>query len=93
MTKAASGLSTVAEYERITSGKQGRFELRHGEIVEMTFPELRHSFVQARLREMISRAAGSQYWVHAEVAFRPLSEHELWGRGRSRRRSQALARF
>lgn len=78
MSNAATALLTVADYERLTAGRTGRFELRHGEVAGMTFPKLRHVFVQTRLREILDRLAGDAYWVATEVPFRPEAEHELW---------------
>lgn len=53
-------------------------ELRHGEIVPVTRPKLKHSLIQSSLREFFRTIAESGSYVEIEMAFRPLSEYELW---------------
>lgn len=69
---------TVAEYERITSGERGIFELRHGVILPMSFPKPPHKGMQRRLRVSMAGVAGPEYVVDTEYPFRPLPEYELW---------------
>lgn len=53
-------------------------ELRHGELVTVTRPKLKHSLIQRNLRELLQQFAEPGSYVDTEVAFRPLPEHELW---------------
>ena len=78
MSNAATALITVADFDRLTAGKKGRYELRHGEMVEMTFPKPRHNRAQRRLLHLLTRLAGEHYVVATELAFRPMPDHELW---------------
>ena len=78
MSNAATALITVADFDRLTAGKRGRYELRHGEMVEMTFPRPRHNRTQRRLLHLLSQLAGEQYVVATELPFRPMLDHELW---------------
>lgn len=53
-------------------------ELRHGELVAVTRPKLKHSLIQRNLRELLAPLAESGSCVDTEIAYRPLPEHELW---------------
>jgi Uma2 family endonuclease len=52
--------------------------LRHGELVTVTRPKLKHSLIQGKLRELLTKSAEPGSYVEIEVPFRPLSEYELW---------------
>lgn len=69
---------TVAEYERITANQRGLSELRHGAIVPMAFPKPRHNRSQHAACRALAEAAGEEWEVRMEQAFRPLAEYEVW---------------
>jgi len=70
---------TVEEFRRFPEDS-GRVysELRHGEIVAVTRPKLKHSLIQRSLRRLLEDVAERGSLVDVEIAFRPLQEHELW---------------
>jgi Uma2 family endonuclease len=53
-------------------------ELRHGELVTVTRPKLKHALIQGKLRDLLKTFIESGSYVEIAVAFRPLPEHELW---------------
>jgi Uma2 family endonuclease len=70
---------TVEEFRRLPEDHGPVYhELRHGELVSVTRPKLKHSLIQRNLRELLPRSAEPGSYVDTEVAFRPLPEHELW---------------
>jgi Uma2 family endonuclease len=79
MAVTSTRLITVEEFRRLPEDTGPVYhELRHGEIVSVTRPKLKHSLVQANLRELLRKVAEPGSYVDTEVAFRPLPEHELW---------------
>src|SRR5258708_19913726 len=72
-------LMTFAEYERIPNPPGHRYELHHGELVKVPFPEVPHVQAQWQLRRLLESAAGDAGVVHTEMPYRPLPEHESWG--------------
>lgn len=76
----APALITVEEYERMTAPAEGRYELHHGELVKVTWPERRCWDLRRRLREPLqTEGERNGYLVGTEYAYRPLPQHELWG--------------
>jgi Uma2 family endonuclease len=72
-------LMTVEEFRQLPEDSGPVYhELRHGEVVAVTRPKLKHSLIQRNLRELLSPIAEFGSYVDVEVAFRPLPEHELW---------------
>ncbi len=71
-------LLTVDEFEKTRNPKGGRYELHHGELVEVTFPNARHKKLERRLRQLLSEPANTRGIVEIEVAYRPLPEYEVW---------------
>jgi Uma2 family endonuclease len=69
---------TVAQYRQLPEPGPFYYELRHGELVRVSRPKLKHSLVQATLRDSLKAHAEPGSYVDSEVAFRPLPEHELW---------------
>jgi Uma2 family endonuclease len=72
---------TVDEFDRLPEPPGGRLELRHGEAVFVSYPEIVHIKVQWRLRELIQSladAAGLRGVAGSEFPYRPLPEYELW---------------
>jgi len=70
---------TFEEFQEIPNPPGGRYELHHGELVAVGFPEIPHVRAQWQLRRLLEKAAGDAGVVHTEVPFRPLPEHECWG--------------
>ena len=70
---------TVEEFRRLPQGHGGVcYELRHGELVSMTRPKLKHTLIQHNLCNLLRLFAEPEGFVDVEVPFRPLAEHELW---------------
>jgi Uma2 family endonuclease len=76
---ATTRLMTVEEFRKLP-GDDGPVyhELRHGELVEVTRPKLKHSLVQRSIRRLLEQFAEPTSFVDVEVAFRPLPQYELW---------------
>ena len=79
MATTTTRLMTFAEYERIPNPPGHRYELHHGELVKVPFPEFPHVRAQWQLRRLLESAAGDAGVVHTEMPYRPLPEHECWG--------------
>jgi Uma2 family endonuclease len=76
---ATTHLITVEEFRKLPPDEGPIFhELRHGELVPVTRPKLKHSLIQRSLRRLIEQLAEPGSLVGVEVAFRPLPEYELW---------------
>jgi Uma2 family endonuclease len=71
-------LMTVAEFARLPEDRGGVYhELRHGEVIAVTRPKLKHISIQQRLRHLLEQQAPPHSMVGTEVPYRPLPEHEL----------------
>ena len=79
MASTTTKLMTVTEFEQIPNPPGGRYELYHGELVEVSFPKLPHVRAQRQLRRLLEHAAGDAGVVDKEIPYRPLPEHECWG--------------
>jgi Uma2 family endonuclease len=73
-------LITVAEYDTIPDPPGGRYELRHGELVFMSFVKKPHARVQRNVLAALLARCGEdgEYYPDKEMACRPLPEYELW---------------
>jgi Uma2 family endonuclease len=70
---------TVEEFRRLPEDSGPVYhELRHGEVVAVTRPKLKHFLIQRNLRELLTSLAEPGSYVDTVVAFRPLPECELW---------------
>jgi Uma2 family endonuclease len=69
---------TVADYAKAARPTGGWWELRHGELIHVTFPSSLLYKLQDRLVTLLRAAAGSGWFIGLEIAFRPAPEHELW---------------
>jgi Uma2 family endonuclease len=69
-------MMTVAEFDQLPESPSCSYELRHGEIFQVTRPVLSHVFVQKRLMALLDSAGGDGSAL-MEVSFRSLPEHEL----------------
>jgi Uma2 family endonuclease len=75
---ATTHLMTVAEFLELPEDSGPIYhELRHGELVAVTRPKLKHHIIQARLRDQLKSLAPQGAFVEYEVAFRALPENEL----------------
>lgn len=61
---------TVAEFDQLPESPSCSYELRHGELVKVTRPVLKHVFVQKRLMALLDSEGGSGSAL-MEVGFRP----------------------
>jgi Uma2 family endonuclease len=78
MATTSSQLMTVEEFRRLPEDTGPVYhELRHGELVPVTRPKLKHMLIQGKLREYLKKPAEPGSLVEIEVAFRPLPEYEL----------------
>ncbi len=76
MASIPTRMMTVAEFDQLPESPSCSYELRHGELFQVTRPVLKHVFVQKRLMALLDSAGGSGSAL-MEVGFRPLPEHEL----------------
>jgi Uma2 family endonuclease len=75
---ATTSQLTVEDFRKLPEDSGGVYhELRHGEIVTVTRPKLKHHLIQARLRDLVKAMAPEGSFVEYEMAFRALPEHEL----------------
>ena len=58
MATTINRLITFAEFEQMPDAPDGRYELRHGELVKVPPPKLPHARIQHRLRRLLESAAG-----------------------------------
>jgi Uma2 family endonuclease len=69
-------LMTFAEFEQLPTPQGFRFELRHGELVQVPFPKLKHYVTQTRLQSLLENAAAGAGMIGLEFGFRALQEYE-----------------
>jgi Uma2 family endonuclease len=72
-------LLTFEEFQAIPNPTGGFYELHHGELFKVAFPEFKHVRAQWQLRRLLENAAGDAGVVEKEMPYRPLPEHECWG--------------
>jgi Uma2 family endonuclease len=73
-----TGLMTVEEFSKLPKDSGPVYhELRHGEVVEVTRPKLKHAIFQGVFRDIFHELAEPGSYVDIEVAFRPKPEFEL----------------
>ncbi|HUI79472.1 MAG TPA: Uma2 family endonuclease [Bryobacteraceae bacterium] len=77
MGETTTRLMTVEEFRQLPETGPFYYELRHGEIVQVTRPKEKHHTLQRRLRRLLEGPATDAGVVDTEWAFRALSEHEL----------------
>ena len=77
MGDTTTRLMTVEEFRQLPETGPFYYELRHGELVQVTRPKLKHYKIQRRLRRLLERSAGNAGVVETELAFRALPENEL----------------
>jgi Uma2 family endonuclease len=69
---------TFEEFAQLPEPQGFRYELHHGEVVEVPPPKIKHVRVQYQLRVWIEKACGPDAVVLTEMPYRPLPEHEYW---------------
>lgn len=76
---AATGhLMTVEEFRKLPEDSGSVYhELRHGELVILTRPKLKHTLIQSKLRDLLRPLAAPGSYIEVEMPFRALPEHEL----------------
>ncbi len=67
---------TIAELEQMPDAPDGRYELRHGELVKVPPPQFPHYAIQLRLQGLLAAIARNKGIVGTEFGFRALPEHE-----------------
>ena len=76
-TVAPTRLMTVEEFAKLPEPIEGRYELRHGEPILVTWPRMRHTRLQAQIFSLLQPLSRESV-VMIELPFRPHSQHELW---------------
>ncbi len=76
MATTTTRLMTFEEFQAIPNPPGAYYELRHGELVKVAFPEFRHVRAQWQLRRLLESAAGDTGVVTQEMPCRPLPEDE-----------------
>jgi len=76
MATTTDRIVTFAELEQMPDAPDGRYELRHGELVKVPPPLLPHYRIQLRLQELLAPIARDKGIVGTEFGFRGRSEHE-----------------
>lgn len=76
MAITTNRLMTFAELEQMPDDRDRRFELRHGELVEVPPAPLPHARIEFRLRRLLEAAAQDKGVVLTEFGFRALPEYE-----------------
>lgn len=77
MAVTQTHLMTVEEFRRLPESGPFYYELRHGELAQVSRPKLKHTRVQRKARKLLEAAAGDVGVVEIELAFRALPEYEL----------------
>jgi Uma2 family endonuclease len=72
-----TGLMTVEQYRELPETGPFYYELRRGELVEVSRPKLRHIRIQRRIRRLLDAAFGQHGIVENELPFRALPEYDL----------------
>jgi Uma2 family endonuclease len=69
---------TFEEFQQVPDPQGGRYELHHGELVKVAYPEYHHVRAQWQLRRLLENAAGEAGIVKEEMPFRPTPEYDGW---------------
>lgn len=71
MASTPTRLMTFAEFEQLPDPRDGRYELRRGELVKVPPPKYGHSLIHDILRELLTNAAAGAGRAFVEFGFRP----------------------
>lgn len=74
----STALVTVAEFLKLPEPKEGRLELRRGEVISVPPPRWRHRDLQDRLATVLRLQLGHLGRVFWEMPFQPTLEYEAW---------------
>ena len=77
MATTPTRLMTFTEFEQLPDAAEGRYELRHGELITVAPPKWDHYMCQGRLWRLLADAAGTRGLTGAEMAYRATPEHEF----------------
>jgi Uma2 family endonuclease len=72
-----TGLMTVEQYRELPETGPFYYELRQGELVQVSRPTWKHASIQRRIRRLLEHALDATGVVDSEFAFRALPEYEL----------------
>jgi Uma2 family endonuclease len=75
MAETTTRLMTIEEFRQLPETGPFYYELRHGELVQVTRPKHKHYQIQNRLRDLLQRLASGGF-VGIEIAFR-VGENDL----------------
>ncbi len=67
---------TFAEFEQLPDPQSFRYELRHGELIQVPFPKFEHSLIQETLRDLFTTASADAGRAFVELGFRALPDGE-----------------
>lgn len=76
MATTTTRLMTFAEFEQLPDPQSYRYELRHGELVQVPFPKFEHSLIQETLRDLFTTASAGAGRAYVELGFRALPDGE-----------------
>ena len=76
MATTTTRLMTFAEFEQLPDPQTFRYELRHGELIQVAFPKLKHSLIQKRLYDVVEQASADAGSAYVELGFRALPDGE-----------------
>jgi Uma2 family endonuclease len=75
---ATTNPMTVEEFRKLPEDSGPVYhELRHGELVAVTRPKLKHHLIQSRLCDQLKAVAPAHSFVAYELAFRAVPEYDL----------------
>jgi Uma2 family endonuclease len=78
MAATTTHLMTVEEFRQLPEDDGPVYhELRHGEVVAVPRPKLKHQVIQARLRDHFKALAPPGSYVDSELPFRALPDYEM----------------
>jgi Uma2 family endonuclease len=76
MAATTNRLVTFAELEQMPDAPDGRYELRHGDLVKVPPPEFPYFRIQRQLRKLLESASPAEGMAEIVFAFRGLREYE-----------------
>ncbi|MEO8099192.1 MAG: Uma2 family endonuclease [Acidobacteriota bacterium] len=78
MATTSTHATTFAEFEQLPDTREGKYELRHGELVLIAPPKHGHQRIQYFLQRRLGATSGTAWLAVIEIGFRPGNEHEYW---------------
>ncbi len=77
MASTPTRLMTFEEFLRLPDLKEGRYELRHGELFQVPPAKPDHFLIQQVLRDLLNQAAAGRGRAYTEAGFRILPQGEF----------------